>query len=165
MKCFWQCKCCGEQLKDTVDSCWSCGANKDGSPPENPSEFEAAKTDTRETIVGAAQQSRTVGIVLAFIGVLLIVFGAMRWSSAESQIRRAFGQTDVVAIFLFIGGAVALLIGFSRSLTSSPSTSDSPPLSNNSVEERLRRLNDLRAKQLLSDAEYEQRRKDIIASL
>jgi cation transport ATPase len=129
------------------------------------SQGDEARTSTASSIT-------TTGIVLAISGVLLIVLGGIQWSSAASQIRRAFGQTDVLAILLFIAGAIALLIGligllnaFSRGPGSSPAGSDSSHPASTSVEARLRRLDDLRAKQLISDAEYEQRRNDIIASL
>lgn len=101
----------------------------------------------------------------AVIGILLIIFGSIQWSSAESQLRRALGEDDLLAISLFVGGGIALLVGITIGLRSWPSVSTSPPPITNSVEERLRQLDTLRSQQLISDAEYAQRRKNIIASL
>ncbi len=122
----------------------------------------------KETAADRRQHSASpilTAIVLGVLGILLIVFGAMQWSSAASQIQRAFGQADLLAISLFVSGGVALLIGLAISIASSGSVANSPPPVTNSVEERLRQLDKLHSQHLISDPEYEQRRKDIIASL
>ena len=109
-------------------------------------------------------KSRQFGIILAIVGLILIIFGVIQWTSLASQGRRALGDIDVLGISLFVGGAVALLLG-SSSLASSLFVSYTPPTVTKSTEDRLRQLDDLRLKGLISDTEYEQRRKDIIASV
>lgn len=41
---MWICKKCNEESEDTFDSCWNCGTDVDGSVPQNPHEFIAAKS-------------------------------------------------------------------------------------------------------------------------
>ena len=162
---MWKCSKCTESVEDAFGSCWNCGTHKNGNPPDNPVEFYAARAEAREAITGRGPQTGPAGIVLAIIGILLIVFGTIQLTSVDSQRQRVAGHTDVLAALFFFAGAIVLLIGFSRGLASSPSTSDSPPPGGNSVEARLRQLDDLRAKELVSDAEHKQRRHEIIASL
>lgn len=162
---MWKCSKCNESVDNEFDSCWNCGTNKDGSPAENQSEFNATKSDVIETIKSAQQNSPTVSGSFAIAGVLLIIFGVIQWNTGESKLRRSFGQTDVLAVLLFLGGAIAFIKSFSHGSTTSPSSSDSARLADRSIENRLRELDNLHTKQLISDAEYEQRRKDIIAML
>jgi uncharacterized membrane protein YidH (DUF202 family) len=129
----------------------------------------------RSKVLARAAPSASAGlsqasIIAGVVGILLFVFGAIQWSSAESQLRRAFGQTDGLGLFLFLAGGASLLYGVLSGLgilPGSPSgstvASPSPPVT--SVEERLRLLDELRSKQLLSDSEYEQKKRDIIGSL
>ena len=110
---------------------------------------------------------RAAFVVMAVFGLLLVVAGLIQWNSAESQIRRGFGREDSTAVPLFIFGIPALLIGLFGALLLSGQSPPAPSTEANpsTAEERLRQLDESRSKGLLSDAEYEQHRKDIIASL
>lgn len=33
---MWKCSKCKEECEDTFDSCWNCGAGRDGTPPAEP---------------------------------------------------------------------------------------------------------------------------------
>jgi len=108
-------------------------------------------------------KSREFGIIAPIIGLLLIVFGIVQWTSLVSQSMRAFGAIDTLAISLFVGGILVLLLG-SFSLASSQAVSNTTTTIQISIEDRLRQLDDLRSKNLISDIEYEERRKNIIAA-
>jgi tetratricopeptide (TPR) repeat protein len=40
---MWLCKHCNEELKDTFDVCWNCGASREGTPPVNHQKFKKIK--------------------------------------------------------------------------------------------------------------------------
>jgi hypothetical protein len=110
---------------------------------------------------------REAGAVIGIIGFVLLVLGALRWNSMESQFTRAFGETDGLGITLLFAGGAGLAFGgyvfFSpRTVsTAAPAPPDAVP----SIEARLRQLDDLRSKNLISDAQYEERKRNIIASI
>lgn len=104
------------------------------------------------------------GPVVTGLGVLLLLFAFVRWNSMESQFLRAVGQGDGLGSSLFLVGVVTLGIGVWLLMDSSSSRNLQSP-ARQSVEERLRQLDDLRAKQLISEAQYEQRKSEIIASV
>ena len=154
------CQSCGTTNAANRDACFSCGKP-----------FAANAASSASSSLAGYQGSSILGIG----GILLIVFGTLRWNSAASQVRRLFGQTDGLATFLFVSGAVALIFALVYRLsmfdtTSVPGTntpiepSPAEP-SNKSVEPRLRTLDDLRSKQLISGTEYQERKNAIVASL
>lgn len=104
------------------------------------------------------------GPALTGLGVLLLLFAFVRWNSMESQLLRAVGQGDGLGSSLFLVSVVTLGIGVWLLLDSNSSRDLQSP-ARQSVEERLRQLDDLRAKRLISEAQYEQRKTEIIASV
>ena len=95
-------------------------------------------------------------------GVLLLVFGVLL--IALSQVT---GNGFLISNWLENGGVILIIFGVIAIVIEYvwPSGIKMPPPASKSAEERLNQLNELRVKQLISDAEYEQRRKDILASL
>lgn len=47
---FWKCKKCGEEIEKGYEVCRNCGTKINGTPPENPEEFEKVKKDVEESI-------------------------------------------------------------------------------------------------------------------
>ena len=82
-----------------------------------------------------------------------------------SQFVRAAGQTDWVGISLLLFGGIGLAEGVSDIFAAPNSVPTPTPVAAKTAEERIRQLDDLRAKHLITDAEYEQRKQAIIASL
>lgn len=160
---MWKCPKCTEDVEDDFEDCWNCGTNKNGSPPENQFEFDAAKAEASESLEVVVEHSKTIGVVFTVIGLLLVVFGALRWDSTASQLLRAYDRTDFIGIVLFTIGGLALVAGLSPLVSSSVSKKSSHVTT--SVEDRLRLLDELHSKQLISDSEYQQRRQDIVTSL
>ncbi len=76
------------------------------------------------TAGGPVDASGQSGKIVLGIGVLLLIFGAIRWNSAASQLSRAFGGSDGLGVLLFIGGGIAVWIGYKMlpSAASSPRT-------------------------------------------
>jgi hypothetical protein len=119
-------------------------------------------------VVRASSEIRTQsfsvgGIAGIVLGLLLLIAGAIEWSSAGSQVRRAFGQGDPIAILLFILGSLAVVLGFFLGFSLLSITRTNDPSA--TVEDRLRRLDDLRSEGLIAESEYQQRRAEIVASL
>jgi len=108
-------------------------------------------------------RSGTRSIVLVVVGVFLFIAVVLdvnhQWNT------RRVVDIGLMHILAFVGGIASTLVGLRSFFKSSPTSQDSPPPVGTSVEDRLRRLDDLRAKHLISDAEYEQRKKEIIGSL
>jgi hypothetical protein len=161
-----KCPKCGASINDAHANSW---CTKCGEPL--PSEIKI-KLPKLVAIHAAASRpaepsepSTHSGTIFGVIGVLLLVFGAMRWNSAGSQLQRALGGTDGFALLIFAAGAVALAMGFSIGFSLPSSNASSPSSVTYTAEERLRRLDDLRSKQLISDSDYDLRKKEIIASL
>ena len=107
---------------------------------------------------------REAAIVIGIVGFILLVLGALRWNSMESQFARGFGQSDGLGIMLLLGGAVGLIVG-GYALLATPPASISLSVKAISVEERLRQLDDLRSKELITEAQYQQRKQEIVSSL
>lgn len=108
---------------------------------------------------------RNAGVVIGIAGLLLLLFGALQWSSIGSQVARAAGQTDGLGIALLLAGAAGVIVGGYAVLSVSQPSAAPQPTSSRSVEERLRQLDELRSKNLITDAEHAQRKSEIIASL
>ncbi len=76
---------------------------------------------------------------------------------------------DLISIFfilLMLGGGLFVVLMISGNLFGSGGSRGSvgpPPIPDQSVEARLRRIDDLKAKGLVSDAEYEEQRRRILS--
>lgn len=153
-----QCQRCGTKTtwgRAHCDDCWRV-VTEEGSVGESPSaQIRASSPDT----------TRQAGGVVGVIGILLLVFGAIRWNSLASQIARGFGGSDGVGLLLLLAGAAAVAIGSWHYFDASSARGNLPSAVSRSAEDRIRQLDDLRSKHLITDAEFEQRKKDIIASL
>lgn len=108
--------------------------------------------------------TREISIVIGIAGFVLLVLGALRWNSIGSQVARGMGQTDDLGIIMLLGGAAGLIFGGYSFFGSNGADISSLPKST-TVESRLRQLEDLRAKNLITDSQYEQRKQEIISSL
>jgi hypothetical protein len=159
-----ECPNCREANALNRDTCHSCNAPlaRREPYPQSPSRQQST--------------SHQFGIVFAVSGVVLLVFGALRWSSASSQIIRAFGGSDNFAVLLFILGAGALAMGvyilntfpaarIVETISRIRPQSEESGISESPVEQRLRQLDDLKVKGLLSESEYVERKAAIIATL
>jgi len=139
-------------VDDSTTYCEPCGFDFVNAP-------STSAADGR--VVNSARQS---GIVIGGIGFLVLVFGALRWNSVGSQLARELGQTDGLGILLLLGGGIGLLWGLYLAFATDPAPLAAPVVPK-SAEERIRQLNELRSNNLISDVEYEQQKRDIIASL
>jgi hypothetical protein len=138
-------------VDDAAAYCDSCGFDFVTSP---------STSNSDGSVVNSAREP---GIIIGGIGLLLLIFGALRWNSAESQLARAFGQTDGLGIMLLLGGGIGLVLGLYLGFAIIPAPV--APVSPKSVEERIRQLNGLRSNNLITDVEYDQRKREILASL
>lgn len=109
--------------------------------------------------------SRDAAIVVGIIGFVLLVVGALRWNSLESQMYRAFGESDNLGIVLLLAGTLGLLTGGWGLLSGTNAMASRDVVTAISVEERLRHLKDLRSKNLIDEDEYRQRKHDIISTV
>lgn len=108
------------------------------------------------------------GLVFAIISLFLLGWGVIRWNSVDSQIVRGVGGQDGLAVSLFIGGALLMIGAVVSGVTSSPPATPTPVSESPaqlSTEDRLRRLQDLHAKSLISDTEFAERKSDILGSI
>ena len=174
---MWTCKKCSEENEDTFDSCWNCQTERsDGHPPaaspitDEPPEkqlfVEDAIAASVSSTLNQSSVRRAVAVVIAAIGLVLIIIGIASLNSLESQFKRGLGGSDEVATILFLVGIPALLGGLFFAIAT-PGSKATNHQSNDSTdtETRLRRLQDLRQKNLISRAEYEQQRKQILNNL
>ena len=60
---------------------------------------------------GASTERKTIGAMLAVVGVILVLYAVMRLNSLESQFMRGMGKSDDLSTFLLVGGIPAALIG------------------------------------------------------
>jgi uncharacterized membrane protein len=169
---MWICKKCSEENEDTFDSCWSCQAERsDGSAPPIPTPDESPEPEaTVPAHVTSAlthpSVRRAVAVVIAAIGLVLIIIGITSLNSIESQLQRRFGGSDDVATVLLVIGILALLAGLFFAIAMPASNSaDRRDSASEHTETRLRRLQDLRQKGVITRAEYEQRRTQILSKL
>lgn len=171
-----KCRQCGKNTRLGPAECEHCAAPLRGSQwvevAVDPSTFygppDAGQASPAQFPIG-----REGAIVLSIAGLICFVIGVLRWNSIGWQIARGFGQTDGVGMLLLLGGAVGLIVG-GYALFASPSaprslvsaTAPRPPATNAaSVEDRIRQLDDLRSKNLITEAQHEQRKQEIISSL
>jgi hypothetical protein len=80
---MWRCSRCSESVEDDFDTCRNCGANKDGSPSANQSEFDAARSELQTGKDESAEST------LAGLGRKL----------GRSRVGRVFGAVVVMAFF------------------------------------------------------------------
>jgi uncharacterized membrane protein len=128
-------------------------------------EYSRRLADQRKAgiaIVGGLANTRQNGIVAIVGGVLLVVIGAIRWNSLESQFSGLAGKTDGVGVLLLVSGAMALLVGLDLLVGSGAKRGTRAP---RSIEDRIRELDHLRTKELITEGEYEERKKQILASI
>ena len=116
--------------------------------------------------------SREAGIIFSVVGLVLLIVGAIRWNSAASQLVRAFGGSDGLGFVLLFGGITGLALGLYLFAASPVSTSVAPisapipaPAAKLSVEGRIRELTDLQSKGLITEAEFHEKKREIINSL
>jgi hypothetical protein len=116
--------------------------------------------------------SREAGIIFAVVGFVILMLGAIRWNSAASQLVRTFGGSDGLGVLLFLGGVTGLALGLYLIVAGQVSPSAAPlatpvqaSVAKLSVEARIRELADLRSKGLITDTEFDEKKKDIIGSL
>jgi hypothetical protein len=110
-------------------------------------------------------QPPAIGGILGAAGAALVIWGMFRWNSAESQLIRLLGQPDSMLLTLFIVGGCAVVAAIALGMSPKATPTSSPVAAIESVEDRLRRLQDLKEKQLISDSEFEERKRQIIGSL
>ena len=127
--------------------------------------IESSRTDLDDGPRRPPLIDRNTGIVVGIIGVLLLLFGTLQWTSMASQISRSLGQPDHLGVGLLLGGAMGVLAGMYGVFFASPSQPDLSVTPNASAEGRLRQLDDLRSKGLITDDQYEDRKNQIISSL
>ena len=133
--------------------------------PENRSAQEALP----DAMISTHVMSREMATVVSIIGILLLILGAFRWNSIESQLMRGFGRSDGLAVLLLLAGTAGLVVGswalLSRGSMDSSAASGVSAGHGISAEERLRQLRDLRAQDLITDDEYRQRKENIVSTL
>jgi hypothetical protein len=158
MSAFVECPSCGVRTATGEANCVGCGRPVAGDWPAG----RPVVTESR------AETGAKKGAAIAVIGLMLLLFGALRWSSMESQLIRAFGGSGGLGAALLLAGALGIVVGASLYF-SRPSGSEGPsavsPAPAPSVEARLRQLDELRSKGLITDADYEQRKREILAAL
>jgi len=129
-----------------------------------------------QAVAAAANQpsgsSRETGVIITVIGFALLILGAIRWNSAASQLVRAFGGSDGLGVLLLLGGFAGLVLGLSLFANGQGSPSAAPastagqaPAAKMSVEARIRELTDLQSKGLITESEFDEKKRDIIRSL
>ena len=154
------CRACGKQLpSDVVERLQLMFRNEEAHRAERAREL---RSDLSTGIV------RETGIAIAAVGFVLLVMGAVRWNSMQSQLSRAFGMNDTLGLLLFVAGAVALAWGLYAAFSGAPgstSVATYPMMSARTIEGRLRELDDLTSKGLITAEQYEQRKAVIIADL
>jgi hypothetical protein len=118
------------------------------------------------------QPSRESGVVIAIVGFVLLMLGAVRWNSVASQMVRGFGGSDGLGVLLLLFGSIGLATGLclfvagqATPAAAPPSTPVQTPEANLSVEARIRKLADLRSKELITDTEFDEKKRDILGSL
>ena len=129
----------------------------------------AASSNMCGNCEAASAAARKFGLVVGLAGLVLLLFGALRWTSLESQLLRGFGRTDGLGLGLLLCGAVGAIYGGWEFLSRNPVPPSRGPVPSaaeaGSVESRLRQLEDLKAKGLIDPTDYEQRKREIISSL
>lgn len=116
--------------------------------------------------------AREAGVVFSVVGFVLLILGALRWNSAASQLVRTFGGSDTLGVVLLLGGAVGLALGLYLYASgqvgpsvASVSTPVQGPVAKLSVEARIRELADLQSKGLITQTEFDEKRRDLINSI
>lgn len=107
---------------------------------------------------------RDTGVGIGIAGAVLLLLGALRWNSMGSQLVRAMGESDVLGFLLLTGGMIGIGWGLYLALPMNHPqqvVTDKP----RSVEQRLQQLEDLRAKELISEEQYQGRKQEIVSSL
>lgn len=150
-----KCQRCGTTTSWAISHCDACWEVLNA---------DRADTNTLSTPTVRSAPAGQPSMIAGGLGALFLLFAMIRWNSAESQFVRAFGGSDGLSIMLFVVGAAAIVAAFSLHTNSSQSTATGTgaPLS---AEDRIRRLEELRAKGLISDVDCEERKKSILETL
>lgn len=80
---MWKCPKCGEEIRDSFDSCWNCGTSQDGSPPVDADVFNSLKEETAKSDNYHARYTTTyatarlIAQFVSFVGWAAVTISAM----------------------------------------------------------------------------------------
>ena len=96
---MWVCKKCQEELEDSFDNCWSCGANKEGKVEDD---FVKSKKSTPSRLEVSKDNNQNVTITD-----IKMPFGSM----VEFMVKWAIASIPAFIILVLIGFLVAGILG------------------------------------------------------
>jgi hypothetical protein len=135
-------------------------------------EVFALEGDTTPALPTDPQDMRILAIVLLVAGVAGTLWAFIRLNSIQSQFMRAAGEGDVIAYVALAIGVLAAILGVAILVAPSPTPETIHPLSSPKpgsptadIASRLRQLQTLRDSNLISEADFQKRKSDILQSI